>query len=298
MQTELQTELKSRKLRQILGRMNSALVCFSGGVDSALLLAVAVDVLGDHVTAFTADSPALPREELAQAAALARRLGARHVVRATHELENADYAANPSNRCYFCKTELLRTAALVAGELGCEALLIGTTADDLGGHRPGLQAAGERGARHPLVEADLNKADVRALAEQLGLPVWDKPEMACLASRLPYGTPVTRERLARVERFERGLGTLGLTGLRVRLHDPVARLELPAEQIVRAASPALREQIVRLGRECGFVYVTLDLTGYRRGAMNEPLPEGEGGPDATQVEHATRGAGAHRSRVS
>jgi uncharacterized protein len=283
------TQLKARKLRQILGRMPSAVVCLSGGVDSALLLAMAAEVLGDRVTAFTADSPALPREELAQTAALVRQLGVRHVVRATHELENADYAANPSDRCYFCKTELLRTAAAVAAELGCQEVLIGTTADDLGGHRPGLRAAGEQGARHPLVEADLKKTEVRELAQQLELPVWDKPEMACLASRLPYGTPVTRERLARVERLEHALGALGLTGLRVRLHDPVARLELPPDQIVRAASPELREQIVQLGRECGFVYVTLDLAGYRRGAMNELLPAPERGPDAAQVSRALKG---------
>jgi len=283
------TQLKARKLRQILGRMPSAVVCLSGGVDSALLLAMAAEVLGDRVTAFTADSPALPREELAQTASLARRLGVHHVVRATHELENANYAANPSDRCYFCKTELLRTAAAVAAELGCQEVLIGTTADDLGGHRPGLRAAGEQGARHPLVEADLKKTEVRELAQQLELPVWDKPEMACLASRLPYGTPVTRERLARVERLEHALGALGLTGLRVRLHDPVARLELPPEQIARAASPELREEIVRVGRECGFVYVTLDLAGYRRGAMNELLPAPERGPDAAQVSRALKG---------
>ncbi|MBK6848601.1 MAG: ATP-dependent sacrificial sulfur transferase LarE [Proteobacteria bacterium] len=283
------TQLKARKLRQILGRMPSAVVCLSGGVDSALLLAMAAEVLGDRVTAFTADSPALPREELAQTAALVRQLGVRHVVRATHELENADYAANPSDRCYFCKTELLRTAAAVAAELGCQEVLIGTTADDLGGHRPGLRAAGEQGARHPLVEADLKKTEVRELAQQLELPVWDKPEMACLASRLPYGTPVTRERLGRIERFEQALGALGLTGLRVRLHDPVARLELPPEQIARAASSELREEIVRIGRACGFVYVTLDLAGYRRGAMNELLPAPERGPDAAQVTRALKG---------
>jgi len=258
-------------LRGILDDIGSAVVCFSGGVDSTFLLKVAVEQLCDRALALTAQSPSLPRRELEQATALAEQMGARHLVLETRELDDERYSNNPSNRCYFCKSALLDIAASVARDRGINAILIGTNIDDLNGHRPGMQATREQGARHPLVEARLGKAEIRELSRQLSLPTWDKPELACLASRIPYGTSIDAERLQRIERMEALLADLGFRGMRVRFHDTVARIELPADQIQRAAAPEVREQIVVAGRDLGFTYVTLDLQGYRRGAMNEVL---------------------------
>lgn len=279
---------KLQTLTSILEQLGSALVCFSGGVDSTVLLKVAVDTLGDRAIALTADSPSLPRRELDQAREMARTFGARHLVLPTEELQDPRYTRNPANRCYFCKSELLRLARREAERLGLAAVLLGTNTDDLGGHRPGLKAASESGARHPLVEADFGKQDVRELARELGIDVAEKPEMACLASRFPYGSTITSERLQRVERFENGLENLGFSGVRVRFHDSIARLELPAEDLERAVTSPQRQAIVTLGRELGFAYVTLDLAGYRRGAMNEVLPGAQRDPDPQQVAIAHR----------
>ena len=278
-------EKKLDALRASLRDMESVVVCYSGGVDSVFLLKVAVDELGDKALALTALSPALAQREAEQAKSLAVSFGARHILRRSQELADDDYSANPSNRCYYCKTELMRIAAEVADEERARFILIGTNLDDLGGHRPGLKAANEGSARHPLVEAELSKREIRALSKRLGLSTWDKPQMACLASRFPYGTAITAERLNRVEAFEAALLNLGFLGLRVRFHDAVARLELEPDQLARAIDPEIRQAIVSTGKELGFAFVALDLAGYRTGAMNEMIGV-EADPDEEQVARA------------
>jgi len=269
---------KYDSLRAALTELPGALVCFSGGVDSTLLLRVAVDALGERCHAVTAVSATMAEREIADARALGEELGlgARHRVIDSHELERPGFAQNPVDRCYLCKAELLDLARPLAAELGLpeHAILLGTNLDDLGDHRPGLRAADERGARHPMVEAGLSKPDVRALSHQLGLRTWDKPQLACLSSRFPYGTEITPDRLRRIDRFEDGLRGLGFRQLRVRFHDTIARLELDGAEIANAFAPATRERILALGRELGFTYVAVDLAGYRTGAMNEVVKLG------------------------
>jgi uncharacterized protein len=271
----LAPELAARleRLRAAIAARGPALVCFSGGVDSTLLLAVARDVLGDDCYALTVVSPTLARSERDDAVALAAelRLGDRFLLRDSHELERPGFAQNPTDRCYMCKSELLEIAAPLAAERGLATILLGTNLDDLGDHRPGLAAADERGAAHPMVEAELKKADVRALSRHLGLRTWDKPQLACLSSRFPYGTEITTERLARVDGLEDELRRLGFRQLRVRFHDSIARLEIDAADMARVLEPGVREQIVAAGKRLGFTYVALDLLGYRSGAMNEGI---------------------------
>lgn len=262
-------EAKHARLRELIGGYGSALVTFSGGVDSALLLKVAHDVLGDRCVALTAESVTMARSERAAARALAAELGVRHEVVASHELARPGFAQNPVDRCYFCKAELLELARPVADRLGLAEVLLGTNLDDLGDHRPGLRAADERGARHPLVEAELTKPEVRALSRQLGLPTWDKPQLACLSSRFPYGTEITPERLRQVDEFEDGLRALGFRQLRVRYHGEVARVELEPEAMARALAPEVRPAIVQLGRRLGFPFVALDLAGFSSGSLNQ-----------------------------
>jgi uncharacterized protein len=262
---------KLERLRAVLRGYGGALVCFSGGVDSHFLLKVAVDTLGQRAVAFTAESASMAAREAAEARKLAAELGCRHEVVHTNELERGAYAQNPVNRCYFCKAELLEVALPRAKELDLGAICLGTTVDDLGDHRPGLQAADQYGARHPLVEASLGKHEIRALAHELGLATWNKPQLACLSSRFPYGTEITPERLERVDRFEEGLRALGFTQLRVRFHEPIARLELIPAEIAHAFEPEVRERVLELSRSCGFTYVAVDLAGYRSGALNEGI---------------------------
>ena len=262
---------KHARLRGLLGGYGSALVCFSGGVDSTLLLRVAHDVLGERCTALTTVSVTMAGSERQAARDLATLIGARIEIVESRELERPGFAANPTNRCYHCKAELLEIARPRADALGAAEILLGTNLDDLGDHRPGLAAADERGARHPLVDAGLTKPDVRALSRSLGLPTWDKPQLACLSSRFPYGTEITPERLAQIDRFEEGLYDLGFRQLRVRYHDAVARLELEADALPLAVEK--RAQIVALGKASGFTYVALDLEGFRSGAMNETLTQ-------------------------
>jgi len=260
---------KLERLRSIIGGYSSAVVCFSGGVDSTFLLKVAHDVLGERCLALTAVSITMAASERAGAAALAAQLGVRHEVVESHEMERPGFSANPVDRCYLCKAELLEIAGPAAERLGLQEVLLGTNVDDLGDHRPGLQAANERGARHPMVEAGLTKAEIRTLSRDLGLPTWDKPQLACLSSRFPYGTEITPERLRQVDQFEDGLRSLGFRQLRVRYHGEIARLELDLDSMGRALDPGVRESIVTLGRRLGFTFVALDLAGFSSGSLNQ-----------------------------
>ncbi len=260
---------KHARLRELLGGYASALVCFSGGVDSTLLLRVAHDVLGERCVGLTTVSITMAASERQAATALAAQIGARLEVVDSHEMEREGFAQNPTDRCYHCKAELLEIARPRADALGLAEVLLGTNLDDLGDHRPGLRAADERGARHPLVDAGFSKAEVRALSRELGLPTWDKPQLACLSSRFPYGTEITPERLRRVDAFEDGLRALGFRQLRVRYHGEVARLEIDAPDLPRAVDPGTREAIVALGRAQGFTFVALDLAGFSSGSLNK-----------------------------
>jgi uncharacterized protein len=260
---------KHERLRAAVRGYGSALVAFSGGADSALVLKIAVDELGSRARALTAVSETMARREVDACRAFAAELGAALDLVESHELERPGFAHNPTDRCYHCKAELMEIARPHADRLGLAEVLLGTNLDDLGDHRPGLAAARERGARQPLVEAGLSKAEVRELSRRLGLSTWDKPQLACLSSRFPYGTEITPERLGRVDRFEEGLHDLGFRQLRVRFHDDVARLELEEHELGRALE--LRARIVALGKDCGFRYVTVDLAGFRSGSMNEGL---------------------------
>jgi uncharacterized protein len=260
---------KLAKLREVIGGYESALVCFSGGVDSTFLLRVAHDVLGERCTALTAVSITMAASERTGAMTLAEELGVRHEVIESRELERPGFSANPVDRCYLCKAELLELARPAAERLGLREVLLGTNVDDLGDHRPGLRAADERGARHPLVEAELTKAEIRTLSRELGLSTWDKPQLACLSSRFPYGTEITPERLRQVDAFEDGLRALGFRQLRVRYHGEIARLELTVESMSRALDAGVREEIVSLGRRLGFTFVALDLAGFSSGSLNQ-----------------------------
>jgi uncharacterized protein len=267
---ELDTEVqvKLTRLQAVLMEMGDVIIGMSGGVDSVLLSKVAHDVLADRALAVTADSPSLPRRELREAEEVAQMIGIRHLVIKTNEVYDPRYAANPNNRCYFCKTELFTQLDKLADHLGFRWIAYGENQDDTGDHRPGAKAAGEHSVRAPLKEAAMTKADIRALAKHFGLPVWDKPAFACLGSRFPYGTHITPEKLAQVEAAEDVLWELGFRQYRVRHHGEVARIEVDKSDMPRLIE--LAEAVNdRFKREAKFTYVAMDLAGYRRGSMNE-----------------------------
>jgi uncharacterized protein len=262
-------DAKLDRLRGLLGELDSALVAFSGGVDSTFLLRVAHEVLADRCVALTTTSATTPADDLAEARAIAGFLGATHVVIDTDELAIPGYAENPVNRCWFCKDNLFVICAAEATRRGLATVLDGANLDDLGDHRPGLSAAAEHGVRHPLVEAELTKAEIREASRALGLRTWDRPASPCLSSRFPYGTRITAERLGQVAAAERWLREHGLRELRVRFHDALARVEVPPADM--AAVLGLRTELVDAFRTLGFTWVALDLQGFRSGSLNEAL---------------------------
>jgi uncharacterized protein len=267
------TNPKLTQLHEIVAGLDSLAVAYSGGTDSAYLLAVCLDVLGaDRVLALTADSPLTPRAEMDDARALATELGARHLILPSDDLSNPTIVANPPDRCYHCKFTRFDALLKVVRAEGLAHLVHGENADDATDYRPGSRAAEELGVRAPLREAGLTKAEVRRLSRERGLSTWNKPANACLASRFPYGTRLTAEGMARVEAAEMALRLAwDLRQLRVRDHFPVARLEVPPREIARLAQPENRAPAVKALRELGYRYVTLDLTGYRMGSLNDEL---------------------------
>jgi pyridinium-3,5-biscarboxylic acid mononucleotide sulfurtransferase len=264
-------EQKLEQLKNLLQEMEQALIAYSGGVDSTLVAKIAYDVLGDRALAITAVSPSLLPEELIEAQTQAAEIGIKHELVETKEMENPDYTSNPINRCYFCKSELHDTLKPLALERGYPYVIDGVNADDLTDYRPGIQAAKERGARSPLAEVGISKAEVRAISRSLGLPWWDKPAQPCLSSRFPYGEGITITKLQRVGRAEIYLRQLGYQNLRVRSQEDTAKIELPAQDIPQFVQQVDLPKLVKTFQNLGFVYVTLDLEGYRSGKLNQVL---------------------------
>jgi len=259
---------KYERLRSIIRDLGGCVIGFSGGVDSTFLFSVAVDVLGERALAVTATSETYPEREMLESQELATLIGGRHRLVVSEELEIPEFQDNPRDRCYFCKKELFGKLREIAEREGLPHVLDGTNLDDLGDHRPGRRAAAELGVISPLEQAGFTKDDIRNLSKALKLPTWDKPAFACLSSRFPYGTAITAERVRQVGQAEEGLYRLGFRVLRVRFHGDVARLELGPEEFVAATGP-LREEVLGCVKAAGFVYVAVDLQGYRTGSMNE-----------------------------
>jgi uncharacterized protein len=261
-------ESKYQRLLQYLAELENAVIALSGGVDSALLAYAAHQALGKRAIAMTADSPSMPRRELAEARRLAQQIGIQHIVFTSHEMEDPRSTSNPVDRCYFCKAETFTDIEQMAREQGYKTICYGENLDDNSDYRPGANAAKEFGVRSPLKEAGLCKQDIRQLARRFGLPVWDKPASACLSSRFPYGAEITVEKLAQAEEAEDYLWELGFQQYRVRYHEAIARIEVTEDEMGKLLEHA--ESIVERFRQLSFKYITMDLAGYRRGSLNEP----------------------------
>lgn len=260
---------KVQHLKNILTELGSVVVAYSGGTDSTLLLKVAHDTLGEKAIAVTAVSASLAAADQAEAEDIAGKIGIKHILLETEEIANPEYLANTPHRCFFCKTETYNKLVEYAQTNNFTAIVDGTNADDIGDHRPGRQAAKEHGVRSPLLEAGFNKADVRSLAKELGLPNWDKPSAACLSSRIPYGTKITVAILSQITRAEAMLRELGIRQLRVRHHDQIARIEIETDDFAKLL--AHRAEVVTALKALGYTYVTLDLAGFKSGSLNETI---------------------------